>query len=862
MSKKQSRKQTASFRRLSLVRAGLVAVPATFSLAIRNAQATTYTWLKNGSDGFALGSNWNPSGPPGLSGITANSDVAVIGSGNSTGSSEIYWNSGGNQLSTGNWSIGALIDVESSSNNDASDTLTNNNTAADGSTVETVWFNGATVSSVSNVILANIPTSKATTLTLDNSGNNHWVIGLNTGNNTVLLGSGDAMTIAVNITQASGVTANLTLDGLSSSSTLTLGGTISYSGTTLISGGTLALSGSGLLPATTALTLANVSGAEFQLNGASQTIAELSGGGSTGGQVSLNSSATLTVGDGNNTTYAGTLTGSNGSLVKIGSGTLTLTGADSYGGTTTLSGGTLLVDASGGGNLNGTTTPTFAGGTLSFKGKGSSTTSMTLGALSINAGGGQLLVNPNGKATTIALGSITGNTLGGTLLVGEAANAGAGTVTITTSTEDNTSTFIEDGGRIVYTTDGGTTVDWATSSMSGAPYTLSGFNSYAPWVSSGGSNSSNYYFSGNSSVTANETIGTLKVQAPSASQSLSLGAKQLTLNGGGLLITGTNAFTISGNGSTGVTAGSSGTGPNDDLIVQQYNTGGLTISAVIGNNGSSAVALTKAGPGTLTLSGLNVYTGGTYINGGTVLANSGNSTGSGAVTIASGGVLAGTGTVKGTVTVSGTITGGAGAANGNATGTLSTGAQTWGNGGQYAFKLTNAGATGTTPQAGGNSTTWDQLSMSALTIANGSTFTIAPVGTLTGVTASTYTWEIAQIGTGTSGNNITVTSGPNISPSTSGTGPNLLTALPASETGLFALNTSGLTVDSGGAPTGSSQFSLYYEQVNNSGTNSDDLVLSYNAAPEPGTAALFLAAGVPVFLGRRRRRTIRRANPR
>jgi autotransporter-associated beta strand protein len=87
-------------------------------------------------------------------------------------------------------------------------------------------------------------------------------------------------------------------------------------------------------------------------------------------------------------------------------------------------------------------------------------------------------------------------------------------------------------------------------------------------------------------------------------------------------VTGTTARSITGNaGATRLTAGS-GSGYN--LIVHQHLTGGLTISAVIGNNGANAVSLVKSGASALTLSGINTYTGNTYINSGSLTMGSTN----------------------------------------------------------------------------------------------------------------------------------------------------------------------------------------------------------------------------------------------
>jgi outer membrane autotransporter protein len=74
------------------------------------------------------------------------------------------------------------------------------------------------------------------------------------------------------------------------------------------------------------------------------TIGSLAGGGTTGGNVTLGTGA-LTTGDGSSTIYAGTISGT-GSLVKTGTGTFTLSGANTYTGTTTIDAGSLSVTGS------------------------------------------------------------------------------------------------------------------------------------------------------------------------------------------------------------------------------------------------------------------------------------------------------------------------------------------------------------------------------------------------------------------------------------------------------------------------------------------------------------------------------------
>ena len=87
----------------------------------------------------------------------------------------------------------------------------------------------------------------------------------------------------------------------------------------------------------------------LDLNGFNQTIGSLAGV----GNVTLGS-ATLTTGNDNtSTTFSGVISGTGG-LVKIGAGTLTLTGANTYIGPTIVSGGMLQVGNGGTvGNIGG-----------------------------------------------------------------------------------------------------------------------------------------------------------------------------------------------------------------------------------------------------------------------------------------------------------------------------------------------------------------------------------------------------------------------------------------------------------------------------------------------------------------------------
>ena len=75
----------------------------------------------------------------------------------------------------------------------------------------------------------------------------------------------------------------------------------------------------------------------------------------------------------------------------------------------------------------------------------------------------------------------------------------------------------------------------------------------------------------------------------------------------------TNTLTFAGN----VQGGTGGTGAAKTLTVT--GAGNTAIGGIIANGGATALALTKAGGGTLTLTGANSYTGITAVNGGTLL---------------------------------------------------------------------------------------------------------------------------------------------------------------------------------------------------------------------------------------------------
>jgi autotransporter-associated beta strand protein len=141
---------------------------------------------------------------------------------------------------------------------------------------------------------------------------------------------------------------------------------------------TLNYGGQGSLPSTTDVNI-TASGAILDLNGFNQTIASLTG--VAGSQVKLGNAA-LTVGNNASTTFAGSINSTTGgSLIKQGSGTLTLTGTCAYNGETIINAGQLQL-------LTGTTSlNTISGQGELIVGSGTqlTATSINLGTVTLAA---------------------------------------------------------------------------------------------------------------------------------------------------------------------------------------------------------------------------------------------------------------------------------------------------------------------------------------------------------------------------------------------------------------------------------------------------------------------------------------------
>lgn len=154
---------------------------------------------------------------------------------------------------------------------------------------------------------------------------------------------------------------------------------------------------------------------------------------------SSNTPVTLTIGgNGQSLTYSGSLSGT-GSLIKVGAGTLTLTGANNYSGGTTINAGVLLATSPG--SLANYSTPGRVtvnnGGTLTINaGPWLSTDIQTLLNRATFSNGSTLFINTDSSSLTYDYG------IGGNLRL---VKSGLGTLALTGTTSYTGGTVIDSG---------------------------------------------------------------------------------------------------------------------------------------------------------------------------------------------------------------------------------------------------------------------------------------------------------------------------------------------------------------------------------------------------------------------------------
>ncbi|MEZ0390358.1 MAG: autotransporter domain-containing protein, partial [Verrucomicrobium sp.] len=403
---------------------------------------------------------------------------------------------------------------------------------------------------------------------------------------------------------------------------LTLSAVQTYTGGTRISSGTLRLAASDRLVSTWAVTVSGTG--TFSLNGFNQTVGDLS---STGGTIAIGA-GTLIAGGAASTSIASQVSG-NGTFIKQGTGTLTITGTKIFSGTTTVSAGKLQLN----GNMSASSFTVNSGATLAGTGSAGATTvqnggilapgsspgTFTVASLLLNntsileyelasPGGVGDLIQVTGNLTLDGVLNVTGLTgfttgiyrlmnYGGTLVdnilsLGTqpsgydfAVSAGAGQVNLLIQTTGSLGLQFWDGANTTANNavDGGTgtwnytTTNWATAS--GA--------ANGAWV--------------NGTAVLSGSSGTITLGADITFQGIQFVTSGYVIESGGfsLLPSGVATFRVDG---------SSGVG---------------TINAPLGGSG----AVVKSGPGRLVLNAVSTYLGGTTLQSGLLVAGGVTQTG-------------------------------------------------------------------------------------------------------------------------------------------------------------------------------------------------------------------------------------------
>ncbi len=484
--------------------------------------------------------------------------------------------------------------------------------------------------------------------------------------------------------------------------TLTLSGSNSYSGGTIVAQGTLA-TGSATAVGTGGVTVR--SGATLAVNHAdvlqsadlvaeagstvslaapaanSYTIGSIAGAAAVDAGV-----ASLNVGGSNaSTEYGGDITA--GTLVKQGSGTLKLTGSNSFGGVT-LSGGSLVAASAG---ALGSAAVTVNGG--EFKAYGGTTVANNL----------QLTATTTLGVAPVAVEYLIvgGGGGGGPTSSDYAAGGGGGEVLVGSVDVAAGSTTITVGGGGAYLSDGEASSAFgltANPGLAGRNDSSTGFNSVGGASGSGFDGGSGYDGGGGGGA-----------GGPGANED-SIGSRLAGIGGDGVFssITGTEVGYGGGgagrfeagwgpdprggqnyggggpgeDGADNTGGGGGGTAGGSGIVVVRYAgsamaTGGavdtssvpgytvhaftdlgeadfvITPSATMSGVLSGTGGVNYDSAGVMVLSGDNTYSGGTVVSRGTLRIDGDNSAASGAVSVAAGAVFGGNGIVGGATTIGG-----------------------------------------------------------------------------------------------------------------------------------------------------------------------------------------------------------------
>ncbi len=553
----------------------LLSAPAAFAVDAAWTGTTNSTWSTT--------TNWSASPVPGV-GNTATFNSAGNGNTAITVGTISLTNITFDTASAAAYTIGSGVDTITLATGTTT-AVTMNSTVAQNETINANLILGTAIASTTTF------TNNSTTNLLTLGGNiTGGTGGVGVAKTIIVTGAGNT-SISGSISNGGGTSVAVQNSGVG---TLTLSGNNSYSGATSASVGTLVLSGTNSSAGTTTTS----TGATLQLANTTANNGGLASGTLTignGTTLTVASAGPLTISNSVNGTQNYTISGSqsltiNGTFQKIGNGG-TLTN-NITGGNLTLNGPVYLSDSAAGRTLN-----LGGNGSIIVNGNIANFNGVSTGPANINTGttGTTLTINGNN------------NTYNGTTLIGGGAVILNGTISASfISLNSLNSTFTESTSGVL---SGSSSLSVSTGTIA----TVAGNNTYA----------------GGTTITSGS--GTLNINSATA-----LGTGNFTINGGKIDNTSAAAITLTNNNVQAWNGNFAFTGTKD----LNLGTGAVTMNAsrqvtvnggnltVGGSISGSTFGLTKAGVGTLVLSGANTYNGTTTLTTGTLQLGNGGATGS------------------------------------------------------------------------------------------------------------------------------------------------------------------------------------------------------------------------------------------
>jgi autotransporter-associated beta strand protein len=573
------------------------------------------------SGNAAFSSNTVAAGVGGASGTSAGSDFYFM-----TGTAPVLAPGTGNTI-TSNGTIsdggtGVAITIGSAGHAGGGGILTNANSYSGGTTI-----------------------GNSATLQLGNGGGTAATAGTGTitNNSALFFYEGVATTVSNTITGSGSVTQKGT-------GAITISGNNSYTGGTTLQTGTLVIANNNALGTGT---LTTIDPTVVYNNGITMANA-----------IVLMGDTTLEVDNADSATQSGVISESGGSfaITKAGTGTLTVSNANTYTGGTTISAGTL--QANNNASLGTGNVTVSSGGSLQVSGQAKLDNNISISGTGAG-GAGAIFANDGlqnevfGTVTLAADASINVQLNG--IFLHSTIDLGAHTLTTGGSTAGEVEILghiIGTGGltvapnsRTLITSQTSDTYTGVTTVSTGATLNLGDFNGAVA-------------IPGDLAISG--TVNTLSTSQLAANT-------VVTLSGSGQFLFSTfsnateNFAGLNGSSGTVVQHTTDGMGSETDALILSgagtYSFAGQINDTAFSPFGSSIISLTKNGTGTQTLSGASTYSGGTTIGAGTLAATNSNALGTGDVAVDSGATLAVSNGVNlaNNITISGTGDGGVGA---------------------------------------------------------------------------------------------------------------------------------------------------------------------------------------------------------